>query len=95
MQITIELQSLDNASDDDIRYYISENLSKVYGTPYYPCTDYPDSYHSDDDDLYVNWYGDKTVIQFDSTDGWHIGLYYAPYYKAVLGSDDKYYSRNK
>ena len=95
VQITIDLPSLDNASDDDIRYYISENLIKVYGTPYYPCTDYPDSYHSDNDDLYVNWYGDQTVIVFDSTDGWHIWLYYAPYYKAVWGSGDKYYSRNK
>lgn len=94
VQITIDLPSLDNAdaSDDDIRYYISENLIKVYGAPYYPITGSP---IIKDSDLYVNWYGDKTVIVFDSTDGWHIWLFYAPYYKADWGSGDDYYSRNK
>ena len=94
VQITIDLPSLDNAdaSDDDIRYYISENLIKVYGAPYYPITGSP---IIKDSDLYVNWYRDKTVIVFDSTDGWHIWLFYAPYYKADWGSGDDYYSRNK
>ena len=92
VQITIELPSLDNASANDIRYYIFENLTKVYGAPYYPYTGSP---IIKDSDLYVNWYGDKTVIQLDDTDGWHIWLFYAPYYKADWGSDDDYYSRNK
>lgn len=92
VQITIELPSLDNASANDIRYYIYENLTKVYGAPYYPYTGSP---IIKDSDLYVNWYGDKTVIQLDDTDGWHIWLFYAPYYKADWGSDDDYYSRNK
>lgn len=92
VQMTIELPALDDASADDIGYYISENLTKVYGAPYDPYIDCP---NIEDDHLHVNWYGDKTVIVFDDTDGWHIWLYYAPYYKAVWGSSDDYYSQNK